>query len=341
MASVIACARQESGKPPIDKPATAPTEQLQSPSRTAQSVTTASQALPAPSDVPKPGESFLEPVGIPMSRGMVTADRWLRALRDGDEAALTSATQYPFEWRSTNELDCPAKQPAETAEEFSPIVSCLFTDGSLRRALPEHDLGGISELPLGHLQDWAQPWRQDARPGATLVNAFVKRSDLQLDMDLWVEGGSVQAFWMHAVDGAREVAIVKRWLEALKNRDARALSQVTSYPFEVRDTGREAKCGKRTAADASALESATKCLFTNAELNHALTSNRPFIESTNADYEIPSWGERWLQASRHASLKKVSAGAYAHRGFSFDMVVLVDTAGVRALWMYGSLESND
>jgi hypothetical protein len=60
-----------------------------------------------------------------------------------------------------------------------------------------------------------------------LVNAFVKRSDLQLDIDLWVVDGSVQAFWMHAVDGASEIAIVKRWLEALKNRDARALSQLT------------------------------------------------------------------------------------------------------------------
>ena len=265
MASILACARQESGKPPTHKAAMAPPEQPPNPSPTAQSVTAASQALPAPTDEPKPGESFLDPGGTPMSPSMVTADRWLRALRDGDEAALTNATQYPFVWRSTDRLDCPAKQPAETAEELSPIVTCLFTDGSLRRALPEHDLGGISELPPGRLQDWAQPWRQDARPGATLVNAFVKRSDLQLDMDLWVVDGSVQAFWMHPVDGASEVA----------------------------------------------------------------------------SYEIPSWGERWLQAGRHANLKKVSAGAYAHEGFSFDMVVLVDTAGVRALWMYGSLESND
>lgn len=79
----------------------------------------------------------------------------------------------------------------------------------------------------------------------------------------------------------------------------------------------------------------------NAELNHALTSNRPFIESTDEHYEIPSWGERWWQPSRHAGLKKASAGAYAVRGFSFDMVVLADGGGVRAFWMYGSLESMD
>jgi hypothetical protein len=341
LAGVIACARHESDKPLLDKPTKASSEQPPSSPPIAQAVTTASQGLQAPADVPKPVDSFLEPVGMPMTAGMAAADRWLRALRDGDEAALRNATQYPFEWRSTETLDCPAKQPAETAEEFSPIVSCLLTAAPLRRALPEHDQAGITELPVAHLQDWAQPWRQDARPGATLVNAFIKRSDLQLDMDLWVINGSVQAFWMHTLDGASEVAIVKRWLEALKNRDARALAEVTSYPFEVRDTGREAKCGRRTAINAAALESATKCLFTNAELNHALTTNRPFIESTNEDYEVPNWGERWLRGGRYAGLKRVSAGAYALQGFSFDMVVLVDTAGVRAFWMYGSLESTD
>jgi hypothetical protein len=278
---------------------------------------------------------------MPMSPAMVEADRWLRALRDGDEAAIRSSTRYPFEWRSTEPLGCPAKQPAETAEELSSIVSCLFADSSIGRALPEHDLGGISELPVGRLQDWAQRWQKHVPAGAALVNAFVKRSDVQLDMDLWVVGGSVQAFWMHPIDGASEVALVKRWLEALKNRDARSLSEVTSYPFEVRDTGRETRCGKRTAPSAATLESATRCLFENDELNHALTSNRAFLESTSEDYELPDWAERWFQPRRHANLKKVSAGAHAQPGFSFDMVVLVDSRGVRALWMYGSLESSD
>jgi hypothetical protein len=335
LASGIACARHESGKPP-----TPSTEHPPSPP-TAQPSTTASPANQASADVPKAVESFLEPVGMPMSPSMATADRWLRALRDGDEGALTQASQFPFQWRSTDKLECPAKQPAERAEDFSPIVSCLLTAAPLRRALPEHEQAGIAELPIGRLQDWAQQWRQHTPHGATLVNAFIKRSDLQLDMDLWVVDGAVQEFWMHAVDGATEVTIVKRWLEALKNRDPRALSEVTSYPFEIRDAGREATCGKRTATKAAALESAVKCLFTNAELNHALSSNRPFIESTNEDYEIPSWGERWWQPSRHAGLKKVSAGAHAVPGFSFDMVVLVDGSGVRSLWMYGSLESTD
>lgn len=334
----VACARPEA--PPVDKPPERPAEQPLEPSSGGQTVAMGSQAQP-PAAVQNSVETFLDPVGMPMSPGMIIADRWLRALRDGDEAALTNATRYPFEWRSTGELDCPAKQPAATPEELSPIVSCLLDAAPLPRALTEHERAGIVELPVGRLQAWARPWRQDVRPGATLVNAFVQRIDLQLDMDLWVVDGAVQAFWMHAVDRASEVAVVKRWLEALKNRDARSLSEATSYPFEVRDAGREAKCGRRTAAASGALQSAIKCMFENEELHHALTSNRPFIESTAEDYEVPDWAQRWFQPSRHSSLKTVSAGAHARPGFSFDMVVLVDSVGVRALWMYGSLESTD
>lgn len=337
LAGAVGCARHDA--PANDKPPERSVEQRRD-KLPAPPVTTAAHGEQRPAEAPKSVETFLQPLGMPVSPAMLTAERWLRAVRDGDEAALNNATRYPFEWRSTDKLDCPAKQPAETSEEFSPIVTCLFTAAALTRALAEHERAGIVELPIGRLQDWAQPWRQDVR-GATFVNAFLQRNDLQVDMDLWVVDGSVQAFWMHPVDGANEVDIVRRWLEALKSRDARALSEVTSYPFEVRDTGRESKCGKKTAANSGALESATRCLFDNAELHHALTSNRPFLESPSEGYELPNWAERWFQPSRHSILKKVSAGAHAQPGFSFDMVVLVDKAGVRALWMYGSLESND
>jgi len=278
LAGLFACARHDAltnGEPPQPS-----AESRRAPSTATEPV---APAVQAPAEAPHAVDSFLQPVGMPMTPAMSAADRWLRAVRDGDEAALTSATLYPFEWRSTDEPACPAKQPVETGEQFSPIVTCLFTDSSLRRALPEHDLGGIVELPIGRLQDWAQPWRPDVPRGATFVNAFVKRSDLQVDMDLWVVDGSVQAFWMHAVDGSSEVGIVKRWLEALKNRDTRALAEVTSFPFEVRDKGREAKCGKRTATSAGTLNSATQCLLPRghqrrlraAQLGRALVSAQP------------------------------------------------------------------
>jgi hypothetical protein len=250
-------------------------------------------------------------------------------------------TGYPFEWRSTGAPGCNAKQPAGTAQEFSPIIGCLLADSSLRRALTEHDRAGVADLPIGHLQDWAQPWREQAPAGAVLVNAFIKRSDMQLDIDLWVDDGAVQALWTHVADGRSEVKLARGWLDALKKRDSRALAEVTSYPFEVRDSGRGVACGKHTAGSRAALESAVRCLLGNRELMEALEVRAPFVEAAGEEASIPNWAERWWQAGKHKGLKKVSAGVSNPRSYSFDMVLMVAPDGVRAFWMSGSLESRD
>jgi hypothetical protein len=278
---------------------------------------------------------------MPMSSSMAAAAGWLEALRGRDEEALTRSTRYPFEWRKTGARNCNAKQPAATAEEFSEIMGCLLADSTLRRALTEHDRAGIADLPVGHLQDWAKPWREQAPPGSLLVNAFIKRSDMQLDMDLWINQGAVQAFWTHGVDSTSQVELATRWLEALKRKDLAVLAQVTSYPFEVRDAGREAVCGKRAAANRAGLDPAVKCLFDNAELIQALESRAPFIEAAGEDAPIPNWAERWWQPSKHRGLSKVSAGVSNPVSYSFDMILMVAPDGVRAFWKLGSLEARD
>lgn len=276
-----------------------------------------------------------------MSSSMTAAAAWLDALRVRDEEALTRLTRYPFEWRKTGAPSCNAKQPAATAEELSPIIGCLLADSSLRRALTEHDRAGIADLPIGRLQDWAQPWREQAPAGSVLVNAFIKRSDMQLDMDLWVNQGAVQALWTHVVDGAAQVEVARAWLEALKKRDLNALAKMTSYPFEVRDAGREAACGSRTAGSRAALESAVQCLFDNGELIRALESRVPFVEAAGEDALMPNWAEPWWQASKHQGLSKVSAGVSNPLRYSFDIILMVAPDGVRAFWQLGSLESRD
>jgi hypothetical protein len=171
----------------------------------------------------------------------------------------------------------------------------LLADSSLRRALTEHDRAGVADLPIGHLQDWARPWREHAPAGAVLVNAFIKRSDMQLDVDLWVNDGAVQALWTHVADGSSELELVRGWLDALKKRDSRALGEVTSYPFEVRDSGRGATCGRHAAASRAALEPAVRCLFDNRELIQALEVRAPFVEAAGEDASIPNWAERWCR----------------------------------------------
>lgn len=196
-------------------------------------------------------------------------------------------------------------------------------------------------MPIGHLQDWAKPWREQAPPGTLLVNAFIKRSDMQLDMDLWINQGAVQAFWTHVVDATSEVELARAWLEALKRKDLAALAKATSYPLEVRDSGREAVCGKRSAANRAALQSALRCLFDNTELIKALNSRATFVEAASEDSSMPNWAETWWQASKHQGLRKVSAGVSNPVSYSFDIILMVAPDGVRAFWKLGSLESRD
>lgn len=285
--------------------------------------------------------SFLEPVGRPMSPSMAVAVSWLEALRGRDDDALARATRYPFTWRQTSPSSCSAKQPAATAAEFSPIVGCLLADASLRRALIEHERAGVTDLPSDPLQGWAKAWRGQAPAGAQLVNAFIVRRDMQVDLNLWVKEGAVQALWTHVVDRTSEVALARRWLEALQKRDLAALAAATSYPFEVRDAGLEAPCGSRSAADRAALDWAARCLLGNDELIRALSSRAPMVEAASEDAPMPDWAEHWWQASRHRGLRKVSAGVSHPSGYSFDLVLMVAPEGVRAAWMRGSLEARD
>jgi hypothetical protein len=278
---------------------------------------------------------------MPMSPSMAAAAAWLEALRARDEDTLNRSTTFPFQWLQTEGSSCNAKQPATTVKEFSPIIGCLLADMKLRRALTEHDRAGVADLPIGHLQDWARPWRAQAPAGAVLVNAFIKRSDMRLDMDVWVNQGSVQALWTHVVDETAQVGLARSWLDALKRRDLQALAKVTSYPFEVRDSGREAPCGKRDATKPAALEAAVQCLFGNSELIQALESRAPFVEAAGETASIPNWAERWWQAGKHQGLRKVSAGVTNPSSYSFDMVMMVGPDGVRAFWKLGSLESRD
>ena len=272
---------------------------------------------------------------------MDVANHWIEALRARDKGTLSGSTQYPFEWLDTNRQGCRTKQPAVGPEELSLILDCLLADPTLQRALAEHDRAGIVELPLEHLQEWARPSRDRAPVGATLVNVFIKRADIQVEMDLWVTRGAVQALWTNLEDGSSAVSIARRWLDALQKRDLGALAQVTSYPFEVRDTGREAVCGKRVAATPEAFESAVQCLFRNDELIKALESGPPFVEAAGEDYSIPNWAEHWWHASKYGGLKKISAGTFNPVSFSFDLILMTAPEGVRTFWKLGSLESRD
>jgi hypothetical protein len=275
-----------------------------------------------------------------MTEEMATADRWLAALRSRDPPALMHATQYPFEWLDSRQ-QCAAKQPATSAEELAPVLECLLADSALLQALEQHERAGIQRLPSSHLQDWAQPWRGHAPVDATLVNAFIKRSEGQTDIDVWLVGGAVRALWTHVEDGTSAVNVAERWLDALKRRDMEALNQATSFEFEVRDTGRGAQCGKRVAAKPEQLEAAVRCLLNNRELQGGLGAKKPIVESAGEGDSVPSWAEHWWTSKEHSGLHQTFTTVTNPGGVSFDLILMTAPNGVRTVWKLGSLESRD
>lgn len=91
-----------------------------------------------------------------------------------------------------------------------------------------------------------------------------------------------------------------------------ALTQATSFGFEVRDTGRGAQCGMRVAAKPEHLEATVQCLLNNRELQGGLDAKKPIVEAQELDSETTCIGDS-------------SNGDSTYRGFvTFDLSGLPD-----------------
>jgi hypothetical protein len=88
-------------------------------------------------------------------------------------------------------------------------------------------------------------------------------------------------------------------LDALEARDIERLARATSYPFEVRDKRREARCGKRSAKIPDALKAAVDCLFRGDLLHRALVdSPSPGFTADEPADSLPNWIEERLGCPR-------------------------------------------
>jgi hypothetical protein len=276
-----------------------------------------------------------------MTEPMALADRWLAALRSRNRPVLLQRTGYPFEWLDSHGQTCAAKQPAKSGEEFAPVLDCLLADSALLRVLEQHDQAGLQELTSSHLQSWARPWQSHAPPDAKLVNAFIKRGGAQADIDVWLLGGAVRGLWIHIEDGADAVTFAEQWLDALKRQDMQTLTQKTSFPFEIRDTGQGAKCGRTAARTPKHFKEAVGCLLNNQELQTGLSAKKPTIDTASEDDPVPSWAERWWTTADHSGLNQTFTTVASPDGISFDLILVTASNGVRAVWMLGSREARD
>jgi hypothetical protein len=267
--------------------------------------------------------------------------RWLDALRDADQQLLASSTLYPFELHDDGGT-CEPHQKALSPEQLELVLRCLVTDDTLRDVLRTHDSAAVELLPNARLATWAEKWHVTPGPGLQIISGFFNRQDARFNLDLSVEGHGVRAVWKSGVNGTREIKVAREWLDALQARDIGRLSQVTAYPFEVRDKRREALCGKRSAKGPDTLASAVECLFRGDLLHRALIdSPSPGITADEASDSLPNWIAPWWREKDHRGLQRVSTMVATVDGYEFDFQILVARDGVRAVWKLGSFESRN
>jgi hypothetical protein len=306
----LACAKREAGGSPSIQ-------------HQAESTSTAPEKLPAPSD----------PIAV--------GTRWLDALRDADQQLLASSTLYPFELHDEGGT-CEPHQQASSREQLELVLRCLVTDKTLLDVLRTHDSAAVEPLPNAQLAAWAEKWRVSPAPGLQIVTGFFNRQDARFNLDLSVEGQGVRAVWKSGADGTREIKVAREWLDALQARDIARLSQVTAYPFEVRDKRREALCGKRSAKGRDTLATAVDCLFRGELLHRALVDSPSpgFIADEPSD-SLPNWVGPWWREAEHRGLQRVWTMVATVEGYEFDLQMLVARDGVRAVWKLGSFESRN
>lgn len=275
----------------------------------------------------------LEPVAV--------ATVWLEALRDGADGILQSHTRFPFELH--DETGRCAGQTAAGAEQLSSLLACLRSDAALMDILRTHETAAIEPIPLARLEAWANRWHVQPTPGLQIISGYFARQDARYTLDVQVDGQGVVAVWKSGINGSREIQIARQWLNAVKARDVEALERLTSYPFEVRDAGRDALCGKRTATSQAELSGAVACMFRSDLLHHALTeSPSPGFTADDASDSLPNWIGAWWREKDHRQLQRVSTMVSTLEGDEFDFQMLVARdGGVRTVWKAGGFEAPD
>jgi hypothetical protein len=270
----------------------------------------------------------------------LVAAGWLDALRRHDLPALIARTSYPFELRDTEtEGKCGPRRTAANAGSIPAVVDCLWTDPLLDRMLNAGADVPVETLDDGFIPPWAGQWRGELRSELRPFTAFFRRDDASFSFIVLVAQDGVRSVWKTGFDATTEVQLATRWLEALRRRDIAALERLTSYPFELRDTERDAHCGTRSAAGPSDLPTAIDCLLKDQLFTRAL-KERSVVKAAHAKDFVPGFFQGWRR-KEHADLWPTMALFGSDAGDEFDLTLLVAKDGVRVVWKRGSFSPPD
>jgi hypothetical protein len=267
------------------------------------------------------------------------ATRWLEALRDGGHRDLAALTRYPFELHEDGG-GC-ADQTAPNAEALHTAIACLANDASLIELLRSPESSTVEPLADVHLPAWAKKWHVTTTP-SRIVTAEFSRNDSRAEFDLSIVDGGVRGVWKSGVDGSWAIKLATDWIEAVRTRDLERLARVTAYPFELRDSGRDAGCGRRLVKARADLAKAVDCLFRSDQLHRAMTDTAAsgFV-AYEADSPLANWIEPWWRENEHNGLQRVMTMVATTEGYEYDFQLLMGRDGIRVAWKLGAFEARD
>jgi hypothetical protein len=134
------------------------------------------------------------------------------------------------------------------------------------------------------------------------------------------------------------VQLATRWVDALRDKNVEALTKLSQYPFDLRDTRKDGACVNKTVRGPGDMPSAVDCLLVNWVLNDELKANPTPTTKVVSPKELPSWARRWV---KEIGPGLTAVDVFIHgNGSSFQFILLVADEGVQGFWKTAWFEAN-
>ena len=126
-----------------------------------------------------------------------------------------------------------------------------------------------------------------------IVTAALRRNDTRVELDLSIVDGGVRGVWKSGMEASWAIKMATERVDAVRARDLERLARMTAYPFELRDTGRDASCG-----------------MTDTPVSG--------FNGYDRDSPVANWIEPWWRENEHRPLQRVMTVVATVEGYEYD-----------------------
>jgi hypothetical protein len=137
---------------------------------------------------------------------------------------------------------------------------------------------------------------------------------------------------------SRAVLLAKKWIDAVRAGDVRAVLAIIDYPFALRDTASEGTCASSTLETTNQASFMLRCLTTDPVLMEDLHDNPELLTVVLSRRQLPNWAKQWRNELR-PGLIPVQLTVFGN-GVNFFFIVLVGDTNVHGVWKHATFDPN-